>query len=468
MKTIMVIALLAAAAWGTTYSPVSGDLDSIQKYVALADTGDTVNVPAGEWAWKIETANTPSLTLPRPIYLKGAGHTTCIIECDTTGTFGENCIYHINKSDRQTRISGIRFIKSSYSNGQGIIRIGNKNWRVDHCSFDTSTSSRGIVGVGWGLIDSCYFGGLGQAITLRGVTASGEGDDEPYEGDSIWHASGADILGDTKAIYIENCIFKFDAMHDGAFDAYVGASVVFRYNAVYNTAIGWHGYDSGPQRGLLKFEIYNNAFVWTISGSNFTAINARSGFGVVYNNSVGDGYNTMMQLNNYRSTRPGPGGDTDLCDGSCDVDGDSLPSGWPCRDQIGRGVNQSNKGVYFWNNTGITTIYIPNDCGTGVVCDTTHIKIDRDYFTSEKIYTAYDYPHPLRGPIYKHVGYTHTILDTVLGIIKWNAKAWVRVDTSSDHATWVKFDSMYSTAGHIDTIAQAAGKYHRTVGRSQK
>jgi hypothetical protein len=379
--------------WAVQYSPSLGVLDSIQYYVALADTGDTVNIPAGTWEWKIEASNTPSLTLPKPILLRGSGHTQTIIIGDTSSISGESCIYSKNTSSRLLRISGIKFTRYRYSQGgTAAITVGNKNWRIDHCVFDTSNGAgcRGIQATGEGLIDSCYFYSNTQGIKINGVVASS---DVVWEGDSLWSAVGYDTLGTSHAVYIEDCKFYYSALFDGAFDAYVG-KMVFRNNYVNGTNIGWHGYDSGPRRSALGWEIYDNTFVWSSENTLFCAVNVRGGSGVIYNNSFSGIIGSTILLQNYRTTRKGP--DNDTCNGSAVIDGNVLPNGWPCFDQVGRGVNQLSTPLYSWNNTKNGTAITPTVSGT----DTAHIKINRDYYTSEKPgYVAYTYPHPARGGI---------------------------------------------------------------------
>jgi hypothetical protein len=169
------------------YAPSSGSLDSIRAAVALADTGDTVCVPAGIWGWKIWAANTPSLTLLKPICLKGAGHESTVIIGDTASGGNERLIRVINNSGHAVRISGFKFKCCVYTNGSmAAIDIGNKNWRIDHCVFDTSIGTRSMDATGFGLVDSCYFYDHVQGLSCSGLAAK----TDTYVGDSIWSADG--------------------------------------------------------------------------------------------------------------------------------------------------------------------------------------------------------------------------------------------------------------------------------------
>jgi hypothetical protein len=208
---------------------------------------------------------------------------------------------------------------------------------------------------------------------------------------------GADSLGTPNAIYIEDCKFYFSQLQDGAFDSYVG-KVVFRYNYVENTNVGWHGFDTGPRRSAIGYEIYNNIFVWKLTGNLFTFVNNRGGTGVIYNNVCSGSSSDFCLMQNYRSHQNGP--DNRMCNGSAPLDGNVSTNGWPCYDQIGRGVNQTSKPVYLWNNTvngSLKNPSVPVNC-SGTICDTSHIHLNRDYFLSPKPgYVAYAYPHPARG-----------------------------------------------------------------------
>ena len=79
-------------------------------------------------------------------------------------------------------------------------------------------------------------------------------------------------------------------------------------------------------------------------------------------------------------------------------------NGWPCKDQAGRGPNQSSQPMYEWDNThnGANGNYSINNfsgCSNPSVFD--HVQDGRDYFTDTHMpgYSAYTYPHPLvKGP----------------------------------------------------------------------
>ena len=102
-----------------------------------------------------------------------------------------------------------------------------------------------------------------------------------------------------------------------------------------------------------------------------------------------------------------------MCDGTAEEDGNTSPTetyrGWGCRDQIGRGTKQQLYPIYEWNNCKNAlgceagsaddidiAIYAPEG---GTDYTSTHIQSGRDYVSDTQMpgYSAYQYPHPLRG-----------------------------------------------------------------------
>jgi hypothetical protein len=152
------------------------------------------------------------------------------------------------------------------------------------------------------------------------------------------------------------------------------------------------------------WEIYNNT-IFTDKGY-YMPFRLRAGTGVVYNNSVtGNWANPNIGLDNVRTFET----TAQKCDGTSNFDGNQDSSGYPCRDQIGRGRDkwlwtektpyppQETDPAYEWDNTyseakkNVNFVVLNN-------CQTT-IKENRDFFNNTKKldYRAYPYPHPLRA-----------------------------------------------------------------------
>lgn len=103
-----------------------------------------------------------------------------------------------------------------------------------------------------------------------------------------------------------------------------------------------------------------------------------------------------------------------MCQGysPCDSNRVAVDSGYPCRDQIGRGTNQSLSPVYAWNNVfnGDTA----PSFSTGSVCslEKSHIRRNRDYYenTPKPGYIPFTYPHPLRKSDTSNTSYNPGII----------------------------------------------------------
>jgi hypothetical protein len=398
--TVWVGALLGAwnAADAAVIQASSCAAVDVRAAVAAADDGDTVAVPAGECVWRCPSAMNPAVSISgKRIVLRGAGAGTTVIT-DSTGTaFREVALLVESQGGKPFRVTGFTFkgMRRGSSTAPGIhVSSGSRGWRIDHCTLDaTGTRGRGIVAGGSGVIDHCTF-----VNTYQGVAVFGDGDQS-------WAAPLSP--GTADAVYVESCVFDYDEPYDGALDAYGGARYVFRHNTVTNTNLGHHGFDSGNYRSTLSHEIYGNTFladrarIWCVFRS-------RGGTGVLFDNvatgDIGAGY----LLVNYRTccmcddpehchTTCSSWG---RCDGTNPLDGNEDASGYPCKDQVGRGTDQSLEPVYEWNNTvnGEDADIAVNDpwgCSGPSMAD--HIKEGRDFYndTPRPGYTPYPYPHPL-------------------------------------------------------------------------
>jgi hypothetical protein len=333
-----------------------------------------------------------------------------------------------------------------------------KIWNVDFNNYSGAAALM-LSGHPYGVIWNCTFkpytgtsGGLGVMVT--GV--SGKGTSQWVS----WRSSSALGTANTIYFEDCTWDYPDVAQNDLAVDTYAGSRAVIRYSTLKNTYLGGHGLDSTPN-GLapVTFEWYNNKI--QKSGNNFRpswAGNVRGGTGVMHHNTFDSAWDSVhyFDLQNFRScTGTSASPQWKLCDGTpyylcsnintdgslqsgsiqvcssnsdcgsytctakfcsvtkdqiCYVDGDCPggetcngtfdgrgASGYPCRDQIGRGSNQTLQPIYAWSNattTGVTVTLGQDYCGhmTDVVQE------NRDYYNSTMPgYTAYTYPHPLRG-----------------------------------------------------------------------
>lgn len=220
----------------------------------------------------------------------------------------------------------------------------------------------------------------------------------------------ADTTGENN-FYIEDC--DFHGMFLAALDMDDNSRSVVRYCLFNNSAFGTHGADTSNY-GVRHIEIYNNQFVFTDAGvDTFNLANGffynRGGTGLIASNSIDD-INSQewsdknewkFQIQNLRrNAGPNP----------------CWNSGYPAPRQIGMGRVTGSAGndsitykgdsepFYVWGNTGVNLSandpredYIPDECGNGTLI-TTYLQPGRDYiFATKPGWTAYTYPHPLRG-----------------------------------------------------------------------
>jgi hypothetical protein len=374
----------------------------VQKAIDAAADGDTVLVPAGTAAWTTSQENRPAVVISRKgsekqITLKGAGIDKTVI----TDATGPQCFQVVIKTsetgifsglkEKPFRITGFTF---KGTGGDALLSTtGYTNWRIDHCRFENSGRSLWVSG--FGLIDHCVFDKKdnGQSIFVSHRDYAGR-----EHGDGSW--SSPLSLGTDKAVYIEDCTFKYYAQKsNAALDGCFGARVVFRHNTLINAHVAVHGTESsGRGRSIRSYEIYDNRFEMTPPREHFTAIFLRGGTGVIFDNKLTGGYRALVLATNYRSRASYP--PWGKCDGSNKWDGNQLSNGYPAIDQIGRstdsgpGTPQQHDPLYEWNNTlngGNADIAISG--GPEVQA---HIKQGRDYHndTRRPDYAPYVYPHP--------------------------------------------------------------------------
>jgi hypothetical protein len=269
-----------------------------------------------------------------------------IINDGTTALAGEDLLYVTGPN---ARVSGISFKDPRNLADSGPqVRMQCNNCRLDYNSLTEDNPAGPIHGVvvqsyngtnitGSQLIDHNYFKSLNGGVNPHG--------DEPGEvvrGSQSWEHSMTP--GDEKATYVEDNHFDYDQAYNGAYDAYDGARLVFRYNTVKNTNMGGHGFDSA-MRATLRQEIYRNTMS-NIANPNGTIpvwFQTRGGHHYVWENNIssaGNSYSAHMVLTSYRSDPQGTAyvGDKGICGSDNYRDGNTPgQKGYPCRDQVGRG-----------------------------------------------------------------------------------------------------------------------------------
>ncbi|MDD5012396.1 MAG: hypothetical protein PHQ66_01995 [Candidatus Nanoarchaeia archaeon] len=436
---------------GNTINAASCSQTDVQAAINSASDGDIVQVPAGSCTWTSPGDYQARITITKSILLRGNGQDSTIINSDNARLFS------ITGNGKSFRMTGIGFTGTIGSTGVALIWINGffSSLRVDHCNFFNLNGRDFMVGYYTpgttnpaitGLFDHINFTNTQAAVPF--MMYYGRSDSWLYPDD----------LGTNNALFIEDSSFRWDVVdgsNDMVSDAEHGAKVVFRYNNITHGFIGWHDTGSTPQsRGTRLFQLYNNNFFCPagVSDCGWRAMLLRGGTGVIYNNVIPiypTGYEFPSATQIFRSTQLGGrpwrnycdgttervcsdfmshcnGGDYRSCegdymcagvgDGTCSIDQCTQDSqcgsgntclakfdgqldsfGWPCRDQIGRGQDdsithvQASSPVYWWNNkkqsdNSQLALYVAVRGATPE--DTDYIKPNRDYYTYTSGFTG--------------------------------------------------------------------------------
>lgn len=342
----------------------------ISACINIASSGDTIIVPAGtaNWTGSVRIPNNKKLTL------QGSG-----VGVTAIGN-GTDTAYSLAIGLSGSRITGFTFNSMA-------VRYNGSGFRVDHNHFSGAAS--GILpdeavdvayAIPTGLIDNNSF--------LNGRIVAGAG---PVLNNTDW-TTPTNLGKADGAIYIEDNSFVKDTNDvEYCLDGSYGGAYVFRYNTITGYYYAGHSVQ-GANRALKRWEIYGNLQTSTAGITTYYATRLRAGTGVVFFNRFAGtwGYSGKMYigLDNKRDTVSSvPYG---KCDGThTGVDGNEDATGYPCRDQIGRGPDAT-----LWNGTDGTytqplePAYLFTNIGDSgratvdvLAGSTDHIKSDRDYYT---------------------------------------------------------------------------------------
>ena len=347
-------------------------------------TGDTVSISAG-------SCSMGDITLNKKITLQGAGASS------TTISGGS-----ITSTDSAPRITGIGFTNTTITINESTTG-GSNGWRVDHNNFSYTSRTYAITVQGGsgnshptGVVDNNAFTD-GEVLTYGNTNDYGT----PANASNMWALT--DPLGaQTNVVYVETNTFTWDsgATPPTSIDGNYGARVVFRFNNLISGGLELHGIQGTSNRGVSRWEIYNNTF--NISFAWYCGTLIRSGGGVIFNNTYGSNFTNAILIENQTSYRYSDYSCNQVaCDGNNPRD-QNTPGmyGYACRDQIGRGrdlvvwavgqpFTQTLEGLYSWNNTFggsmVALVFNYDTCQCGS-CDTNympiHIVKDRDYYDS--------------------------------------------------------------------------------------
>jgi len=337
--------------------------------INLASSGDTIIVPAGtaNWTGSVRIPNNKKLTL------QGSG-----VGVTTIGNSGTSYYLAIGLSG--SRITG--FTLNSMK-----ILINGSGFRIDHNYFTSTTAATTGVfydasvteeyAIPTGLVDNNTF--------INGKVDAGGG----VMLNNVDWTLPTGLGRGNNALFIEDNVFTRTITTAGdCLDANYGGSYVFRYNTVSGPYLEVHSVQ-GVNRAAKTWELYGNLHNKVVGVDTYYATRLRGGTGVnFFNRATGNWSNRYIALDNVRSysnvTTFG------LCDGThAGIDGNEDATGYPCRDQIGRGPDttlwvspggkytQPLEPAYFFGNigdSGPVTVDVINSSSD-------HIKANRDYYT---------------------------------------------------------------------------------------
>jgi hypothetical protein len=361
---ILIFLLIPSMLWaacpvpvGTVYTAVDVSVAEVQSCINAADAaaGGTVQIPAGTSTWTTALAST---NFSHDIIIQGAG--TGGTGTSPSGTYTAitglmaDAMFNNVRADGtiSLTIKDMRLIMSTGVTATISIRGTSLKKIIKNIYFDMSGKSTGRAVIfgsggdatqGGGVVTGCYFynpTGTGQDITPWGNV----------EG-SYAYWNGNPQFGTANATYIEGCTFDHGegGFADGVMDAKAGVRMVFRYNEVKGSGVGWHGYDSSS--AAHSVEVYRNNFT---NGSYYPVFHARSGTALIWGNRADSSYGAKHDLMYYRAcaatdvNSPPVCGSTGQCAGDGGVDqcvGSGNHAGYRCYQQPG---STGDNGITQW------------------------------------------------------------------------------------------------------------------------
>ncbi len=313
----------SACTHGTDITPISADPAVLKPYIAgTAVDGDIICLAAGgPYTYTSSTQVDLSQNGMSNIVVRGAG------TMPGKGSAGLTKIYVASGapfygtmspgSSNHSGVENIQFTQDGSSSGAYFVAIVGNNghtglaWIVHHNDFLWTGTCIGL-GVSSGVhkaviyrnvfrveitnVGGCNYTNTNVLPIFEAITDDG----------SFWQSASTKGNADTGSnsnIYIEtNDFYGFNNASD-----FQGASrAVWRFNQMYNSAPGNHGYDSGP--GMRHLEVYNNSFHCGdyLNHANELSgyLNMRGGTGMVFSNTF-DAFNpTYCSTNNMSSMKP--------------------------------------------------------------------------------------------------------------------------------------------------------------------
>ena len=399
-----------------TWTTDGNEQADLEECIAVASSGDTINVIAGSGVttWSM-------INITKPLKIIGPGMDNLTVNF-APASAAEWQFYVIRASGIDDwRVSGFTFSPTNTTAGYVMSVRGSVDWRLDHNRFQSNGDNSFYVAFisanssreSYGLIDSNIINNgriwVNNAAANSAMWAN------------LWHKDyPLGMAGQGQATYIEDNIFIATNADSplNVVDSNYGSRYVARYNTVRATYFMAHTIQD-TARASRTWEIYGNDMDDNIEGSiTESAIFMRGGTGVIHNNNIKSTYNNAIKFSDDRSVYNDEiisPTENNLVTGKCDGDNRNdenlintytgYVDGWPCRDQIGRGADsslwttvneaagpsQASVPVYIWSvldeNSNVWKAVKSSDTNgdyTGsqyvVGLNEAHIKANRDYF----------------------------------------------------------------------------------------
>lgn len=385
---LILVLLLITPAWAANTINMStctgsNDYAKFQAAYNSASNGDIINIPAGTCSWGANSHQIAKTNLT----IQGAGVGSTIINSTISGSG----IFYVSGSGGDgLRITGIDFRGPGGSDGFVFVAKPNASQRTSNIRLDHNRFySFGVV-TQWG-----YAENTSGAIPYNCLVDNNNFDSPTYSTNYVWGDCDATnnfpfSLGTADGVYFEDNVIHAENGNMVHFiTGRCGMRAVLRYNSFYLyawDAIDMHdsyegGGRSNAKRGSWSMEVYNNKFIFQGRNSGAREINFRGGQSVIYNNfsdSKSSGWITLQSYN--------------------------IQNGICTHDQVicsdGR-FNDRVQNTYIWGNKYNCGSDMTNCSGgtalTSVATDG-YIMQNTDFWFSQMTgYTAYAYPHPLRG-----------------------------------------------------------------------
>jgi hypothetical protein len=457
MKKLTLLLLLALAV-GAGASKDTTDITFVpcSTTIANAHDKDTIYIRYGKAVWK-----NGNYISNKGLYVFGIsdanGNKPDILDSGVY-LFHKAPFYFAARATDTIRVSNLRFTGMSKHTEGTITITGSKAFRIDHCSFydslNQSRSYKGGLG-SEGVIDNDSFVARHefswQAITPFGENATTWAEPEAFgTGHNVFiedcaflfsydNDGAIDAEGGGKFV-CRYCVIDGTSVANHGFDS--GGLRGNPYTEIYNniftnphanlvlsgmlrsgTAVIYNNTITGTYQFWFVFRNYrsdpefNGSHTGPVGTTLIDTVNRFVGgdtgtanFVYKYETNESDTvtwyHDDSLISKGHITWHPGDKWATTyyyqscgLCLGfsPCDSNRIVSDSGYPCMDQIGRGVNQSLSPVYAWNNVfnGDSTPSFTVGYSTR---EKLQIRVNRDFYenTPKPGYVAYTYPHPLR------------------------------------------------------------------------